>query len=206
MDDQLLSMLSRSLHNLELDLPGLDDLLVPRQACSGENAGKPPARRASRVPLVVSVLDVKLETERELRRWVGALLRACPDEGPAPEPDAGGVEMAGWLFSRAAVIGDMPWGVMCAEEIIARARLVSDVVLPPEEKDPPSPLEVGGVREIVSWARHFGVQVSKSSVYRWVDSGVIDSDVAPDGRVLVSLADVLDACRDQRNHDVGQAG
>lgn len=151
---------------------------------------------------MVSVLDVKVETEWLLRRWVMALVRADP--GQAPVPGCGGVEDAAWLFSRVALIAEMPWGVMCAEEIIAQARFVSDVVMPPEEKDAPSPLEVGGVREIVSWAHHFGVQVSRRTVYRWVDSGVIDSDVTPDGRVLVRLEDVLNACRDQRNHNVAQ--
>lgn len=202
MDDQLLSMLGRSLHGLEVDLPGLDDLLVPRQACSGENAGKPPARRGSRPPVVVSVLDVKVATEQVLRRWVPLIVR--DGQVPAPAPGLSAVDLARWLFARVAVIGDMPWGVMCAEEIIAQARLVADVVAPPDEVDAPLPLEVGGVREIVSWARLLGAQVSVRSVYRWIAKGVIASEVAPDGRVLVRLDDVLQKCRDQRNECVSQ--
>ncbi|AIT60157.1 hypothetical protein [Corynebacterium doosanense] len=201
MDDQLMGMLSKHLLNLENDLPGLDDLLLPRQATSGENAGKPPARRGSKVPLVVSILDVKIEAERTLHRWVGALLRAVPEVGSAPmDPPAA----ARWLFGQVGMISEMPWAGMCAEEIIGQARLVSDVVMPPEEKDAPDPLEVGGVREIVSWARNLGAQASTRSVYRWVERGVIPSELAPDGRVLVRLADVLEACRDQRKHDVAQ--
>lgn len=200
MDDQLLSMMSRSLHNLEVDLPGLDELLFPRQATSGENAGKPPSRRGSKLPLVVSILDVKVNVERTLARWVSALARAHPGLGRPSSAD--GVAMAAHLFRHAAVVSDMPWAVMCAEEIIAHARLVSDVVLPPEEKEVPDPLEVGGVREIVSWSRNLGAQVSVPTVYRWVERGAIPSELAPDGRVLVRLSDVLEACRDQHNHDV----
>lgn len=203
MDDELLDMLARWLVSLELLAPGLDDLMVPRQASSGENAGKAPVRKRSRPPLSTPILDLKAQTQDVLGRWVGQLCVSSLDVGSPPV----GREIAPralWIREHLPVLETMPWAEMAAEQIIAQAREVADVVDPPPSASDPPPLEVGPVRSIVSWARHFGVQVSERSVQRWAAAGEVSSVTAPDGRLLVPLADVLDRARSMPGQ--GEAG
>lgn len=196
MDSQLLSMLGKSLHSLEMDGPKLDDLILPRTPSSGENAGKPPSRGGPKPPVVIPMLDLKMEVEQELSRWVGVLTRSWPQEC-TERPDEGIAARAAWLNSRLYLVDESPWAEMCADEIIAKARLVSDVVMPPASADDPVELEIGGVKEIVSWARHLGVKISARTAYRWAADGDIPSETAADGRTLIRLEDVLDKCRTQ---------
>lgn len=194
MDDQLLSMLGRSLHGLERNASSLDDLLTPRTPSSGENAGKAPTRGGPKIPLVASMLDVKIGVEDVLSRWVGVLTRAWPDEC-VDRPGPGISARAAWINERVGLVDESPWGEMCADEIVAQARLVSDLVSPPSASGDPMELEVGGVREIVSWARLLGAKVSTRTVYRWITVGDLPSETAPDGRTLIRLEDVLARAR-----------
>lgn len=194
MDDTLLNDLGRSLFSLQRDGPGLDELLVPRQASSGENAGKPPSRGGPKLPLSVTILDQKLETEQVLGQWCRILAHSSTEVG---DPPVGRTvrSRAAWLKEHILVLDEMPWGEMAAEQIIAQARAISDVVSPPMSETDPDPIEVGTAREVVSWARNFGVDVSRSTVRRWIESGEIDYHPCPDGRYLLRLADVLDRAR-----------
>lgn len=190
MDDFLLDALGRALVRLSVDGPGLDDLLEPRTPASGENAGKPPARRGSKPPLSVSILDLKIDTQGVLYSWCTHLASANPDQG-AVGGSASIAECADWLHERILVLETMPWGRRCAEEVIATARLVSDVVMPPARANDPEPIEVGTAREMAAWSRLMGRPVSRSSIQRAIANGAISHELAPDGRVLVRLADVL---------------
>lgn len=192
MDDQLLNMLSRSLFELESFSPLIDELLFPRQPVAGENAGKAVTVKGSKVPLSTSILDLKIECEDLLARWCAVVAQQCDGGTPSSRSIH---HRAAWLQENLFVIDEMPWAEMCAEQIIAETRLLRDVVAPPESADDPQPLEVGTTREIVAWARHLGVQVSRTTVQRWVEQGAIHVEMAPDGRILVQLADVLDRAR-----------
>lgn len=174
--------------------PLVDDLLFPRQAVSGENAGKAPAKKGSKLPLSASIVDMKIDAQQVLGGWCGCLVDDAPGVGHVPEDRSLGTR-AGWLYSHLPLLDEMPWGEVAAEEIIAQARLIADVVDPPAPVDAPSPLEVGPVREIVSWCRHLQVEVTERTVRRWCAAGEIPSRVAPDGRLLVVLADVVERAR-----------
>ncbi|MEY8209096.1 hypothetical protein [Corynebacterium sp. MNWGS58] len=90
MEDQLLSMLGRALHDLERHAPGLDDLLVPSRGAGG-STGRGGSRRGSKPPLSISMLDVKLETQGVLDRWVAQVLHAHPG---LSGPGAGSISRA----------------------------------------------------------------------------------------------------------------
>lgn len=203
MDDQLLDMLGRALHSLGKDSFLLDDLIFPRSPSSGENAGKAPSRGKSKPPVSVPILDVKVETENVLTWWVGAVRAAWPDQTHAPDDKTISV-LADWLHGNIALIEQAPWGQMCADEIIAQARLVDDVVMPPAHRNDPMALEMGTAREIASWARNLGYPVSRSSVQNWANAGKIASEIVADGRVLVRLDEVLEQCRTMRWKDMKQ--
>lgn len=190
MEFDYLDELGRALYLLVRHGPGLDGLLEPRQAPSGENAGRAPARRGSRPPLSVPVLDVKVETERMLGRWCGQLVRDAPEVGRPPLTPAIAAR-ADWLRGHLEVLEKMPWMEAMSEEVAAQERIVTEMVMPPSGDSDPLPLEVGTVREIVSWADNLGYPVSRSTVRRWVAAGELEAYTAPDGRVLVRLADVL---------------
>lgn len=197
MDDLLLNELGRSLYSLERCGPGLDDLLVPSQASSGENAGKAPAKKGSKPPVSTSILDQKVEAEQVLGRWCGLLLSSAVPRLPA----MGGsgrrsiAVMASWLQSHLLVLEQMPWAGMAAEQIIAQSRVVCDVVDPPAAASDPGPVEVGSVPVVTSWCQNLGVQVTERSVYLWVAGDEVPSMRAPNGRIIVRLSDVLGRAR-----------
>lgn len=191
MDDSLVHDLGRSLYRLSRFGPFLDDLMLPRQAASGENAGKPPSKGKSKPPVVVSMMDLKAEAQWLLSMWCGALVSSCPEVGCVPADRAIAVR-AEWLREHLLVVESMPWARRCAEQVIAQERMISDVVAPPVGKEDPEPIEMGTIREIIGWARHLGRPVSRTTVQRWVACGMIPSERTPDGRVLVRLSDVLD--------------
>lgn len=195
MDDYLLESCSRALVTLARDGVGLDELLEPRQPPSGENAGKPPSRQGPRPPVSVVMLDLKAETERLLGRWCHVVATRVPDAGSAPSaPSAGGrliVARCEWLRAQLPAIAVMAWGQMCAEELVAQARLVADVVMPPTSSSSPQPLEVGTARLISRWCANLGYPISRTAIRRLIAAGALPSQTLPDGRVVVRLLDVL---------------
>ncbi len=193
MDDDLLNLLGKALRSLERDGPELDELIVPRTPSAGENAGVAAQRGKSKPPVVVPMLDVKLETLRLLSFWGWQLHASCPEVDVPVDSVAG---WAAYLRRHLLVLESAPWARMCAQEVVAQSRFVADVVSPPASASDPAPLEVGGVREIVSWAQLLGKKVSVATVYRWVASGEIPSETAPDGRTLIELSAVLEKCPD----------
>lgn len=196
LSDGVFSDFGRALWTLEVLASGLDEMLVPRQASSGENAGKPPARRGSRPPINLVVLDVKLDVLAVIRFWCGLVVRECPEVGPLPESREVGA-LAGWLRERLAVVERFEWAELAADEVIAQARWVEDVVSPPRGQQDPGPIEWGTSREVASWARNAGVRVSRETVRRWAEAGRVAS--RSDGaRRLISLADVLTVGRGAR--------
>ncbi|MBE7338112.1 hypothetical protein [Corynebacterium aurimucosum] len=191
MDDYLMDACGRALVRLASDGPGLDELLQPRQPSSGENAGKPPSKRGSKPPLSLAILDLKLETEEVLGQWCGQLAREAPEHGSLPS-GASIAQRADWLRSRLPILETMPWGQRAAEELIATARVVSDVVMPPKRAGDPDPLEFGTTREMASWSALLGMPVSRATIRRAIEDGRIEAETTPEGKVLVKLADVLE--------------
>ena len=196
LDDELFSQLGRSLYSLEKHGPLLADLLFPAQG-SVKDSFKAPARRGSKPPLVVPLVDLVSETEQLLGRWAGLLVRALPEVEPVP-CDRSIASRASWLSRHLAVLEVMPWAQQCAVEVVAQSRLVADVVDPPAAESDPDPVEVGTCRVIASWASMLGYEVSYRTVSRWAREGVIESQLLVDGRVLVRLADVLHHLRERK--------
>lgn len=200
MDDQLLSMLGRALHDLERHAPGLDDLLVPRRG--GGSAGRGGSRRGSKPPVSISMLDVKLETQGVLDRWVAQVLHA---HAGLSGPGVGSISrVAAWLNAHLPVIADARWGSMCADEVIATASLVVDLVAPPATDTDPEPISSGTVRQVVGWAGVLGRSVTRRSVYRWVERGEIPARLDVNQRVIVWLEDVLAKCDELRFSQLSQ--
>lgn len=193
MDDQLLTMFSHSLFDLESYSPLLDELLFPRQPAAGENAGKAVAVKGSKVPLSTSILDLKIECEVLLARWCSTVSQFA-DVGQPPGDRAIHVRAA-WLQQQLFVIDEMPWGEMCAEEVIASSRLVRDVVVPPSSADDPDPIEEGSCREVARWTVLLDSPVHYTTIAKWARAGIVSSRLAADGRVLVRLDEVLEYAR-----------
>lgn len=185
-----LDVLSRALYRLESRADWLDDLLVPRTPSSGENAGKAPSVAKSRPPLSVGIVDLKSEVESVLGLWCGELVAACPQLGPAPSGRRAS-ERAAWLRSHVLDLERMPWCELMCDEVRALASLVDDVVDPPPSASDPQPPEFGTDREIARWSKHLGWPVSRSTIRRAAQDGKIQAQRLPDGRVLVSLKEVL---------------
>ena len=204
LSDGLFSDFGRALWTLEGVAAGLDLLLVPRQASSGENAGKPPARRGSRPPINVVVLDVKLEVLAVLRFWCGQLVCDCPEVGPLPVPrDL--AELALWLREHLPEVERCAWAEVAAGELIGQARRVEDLVAPPLGPQDPAPIEWGTSREVASWAKNLGRPVGRETVRRWAEEGRVAS--RRDGaRLLISLGDVLEVARGTQKLMCGPPG
>ncbi|WP_313549031.1 hypothetical protein [Corynebacterium sp.] len=192
MDDVLRDELELALDRLIRLAPGLDDLLVPRQASSGENAGKPPAQRGSKLPIVVSFLDLKLQTfavVNDCYRWLRHYHVAL-----APLPSKRDIgDCCDWLLSHLDELGEQSWSARSAELVIAQSLLVADVIAPPPSLNSPTPPEVGNVDSTVRWLKFLGRSISRATLYRWIESGKIAADYRPDGVAMVRLADVLQA-------------
>ncbi|MEJ6013804.1 hypothetical protein WG936_08145 [Corynebacterium sp. H127] len=188
----LFESLGRALYWLSVDADALDELLVPRQPTSGENAGKPPNLPGSKPPLSIPMLQLKTDTEQVVHRWCWLLSDSARDVVGLPLDSVSLARRAQWLSFHLETLESMPWFDRAAEELIAQGNVVADVVRPPSAENDPLPIEVGTAREIASWTRHLGRRVSRTTIQRWARQGVIPSEVAPDGRLLVRLADVLD--------------
>lgn len=188
MDDYLLHELGRSLYSLEKDGAGLEELLTfHRVSSTTDTLGR--AVCCSRPPVNLTVLDLLVQTEGLLLFWASEVL-ACGDGVVGPVPD-GIAATAAWLQRYLDVADGMPWGEMMAEEVIAQARMVASVVEPDSGGEEPAPPEWATCQVAASWARQSGVQVSRTTVYRWAQAGKVATTKGDDGGMLVRLDDVL---------------
>lgn len=189
--------LGRNLHWLSVKADLVDELLVPRQPSSGENAGKPPARRKSRPPLVVDIADFIRDGENTLGFWCGQLVAACPEVG-SPPASRRMSRRAEWLSGHVPEVEVMPWAEMMAGEVASLSSLVMDLVDPLPAASDPEPIEEGTTREVAAWLRLFGEPVGRTTLRRWIESGVLPSRLLDDGRVVVRLSDARDLARRQK--------
>jgi hypothetical protein len=140
------------------------------------------------------MLDLKMRTENLLAFWAGqiAVASGCgvPQERDVPV-------LAGWLQQRLWVFDEAPWGAMAAEEIVAQARLVSEVVSAPgADEGEEVPPEWASCRVVASWLARRGYQVSHMRIWRWAQAGLVRTAVGDDGVLLVCYADAELACAD----------
>lgn len=204
MDDFLLDELGRSLVRLEKLGPMLDDLLFPRQAPSGENAGLAAVAPGSRPPVSVPMVDLKIQTENILGWWCARVVESSPEVGSVPA-DRSVAARAVWLREHLDQFEVMPSAELGAQDLVTQARWVADVVDPLPSVDVPAPLEVGPVSSVVSWARHLGVKVSERTVRHWCQVDDLPYVVGVDGCLQVALADVLARAR-KTSPDLGTHG
>lgn len=189
MDDYLLHELGRSLYSLERNGAGLEELLTFHR---GSSTTDTPGRAVcySKPPVNLTVLDLLVQTEGLVGFWASEVL-ACGGAGvvgPVPE---GIASVAAWLQRYLDVADSAPWGEMMAEEVIAQARMVASVVEPDSGGEEPAPPEWVTCQVAASWARQSGVQVSRTTVYRWAQAGKVATTKGDDGGMLVRLGDVL---------------
>ena len=187
MDDYLLHELGRSLYSLERNGAGLEELLSFHRGSSTDIPGR--AVCCSKPPVNLTVLDLLVQTEGLLSFWASEVL-ACGDGVVGPVPD-GIAATAAWLQRYLDVVDSVPWGEMMAEEVIAQARMVASVVEPDSGGEEPAPPEWVTCQVAASWARQSGVQVSRTTVYRWAQAGKVATTKGDDGGMLVRLGDVL---------------
>lgn len=187
MDDYLLHELGRSLYSLERNGDGLKELLTFHRGSSTDIPGR--AVCCSKPPVNLTVLDLLVQTEGLLSFWASEVL-ACGDGVVGPVPD-GIAATAAWLQRYLDVVDSVPWGEMMAEEVIAQARMVASVVEPDSGGEEPAPPEWVTCQVAASWARQSGVQVSRTTVYRWAQAGKVATTKGDDGGMLVRLGDVL---------------
>lgn len=202
MNDLLLHQLGKALYLLECEGGSLEDLLYPQQSSARGSITRQAARRGSTPPVNLSMLDLKMSIEGTLLFWVAQL---ASDVVGAPVSRTI-VDSARWLQAHISGIDDAPWGELAAQEIIAQAHLVADVVSDPAGSDAPEMVRQGSCRVVAAQARSAGVPVSKSTIHRWAVTGEIPSSVGSSGEVIVQLDDVLARARllgDQRGVDVG---
>lgn len=188
MDDYLLHELGRSLYSLEKDGAGLEELLAFH---CGSSTTDTPGRAVcySKPPVNLTVLDLLVQTEGLLSFWASEVL-ACGDGVVGPVPD-GIAATAAWLQRYLDVADSVPWGEMMAEEVIAQARMVASVVESDSGGEEPSPPEWATCQVAASWAKRVGVQVSRTTVYRWAQAGKVATTEGDAGGMLVRLDDVL---------------
>lgn len=187
MDDYLLHELGRSLYSLERNGAGLEELLTFHRGSSTDIPGR--AVCCSKPPVNLTVLDLLVQTEGLLSFWASEVL-ACGDGVVGPVPD-GIAATAAWLQRYLDVADSVPWGEMMAEEVIAQARMVASVVEPDSGRGEPAPPEWVTCQVAASWARQSGVQVSRTTVYRWAQAGKVATEKDDAGGMLVRLGDVL---------------
>ena len=189
MDDYLLHELGKGLYSLERNGAGLEELLTFHRGSSAtDTLGR--AVCCSKPPVNLTVLDLLVQTECLLGFWASEVL-ACGGDGvvgPVPE---GIAPVAAWLQRYLDVADGAPWGEMMAEEVIAQARMVASVVEPDSGGEEPSPPEWATCQVAASWAKRAGVQVSRTTVYRWAQAGKVATTKGDDGGMLVRLDDVL---------------
>ena len=189
MDNYLLHELGKALYALETEGGSLADLLTFHRCSGGDTPGGRSAC-ASRPPVNLSMLDLKMRTENLLAFWAGQIAvasgRGVPQERDVPV-------LAGWLQQRLWVFDEAPWGAMAAEEIVAQARLVAEVVADSSDECEEVPPEWASCRVVASWLARRGYQVSHMRVWRWAQAGLVRT-VAGDDGALVCYADAERAC------------
>lgn len=189
--DYLKDELIKALDMLIRDSDGLQELVVPVRSGDSNVGGSKPHTAGPRVPVSLTMLDLKMQTE-ELLLWWHAQLASDSQRRVMCWPSLPLAQRADQLKQHIDELCSMPWAKRCAEQIIAQAMTVADVVSPAPSLDDPTPIEIGTAREIARWAQWLGREVSRSSIQRWVKRGLIPSELALDGRQLVRLADVLE--------------
>lgn len=131
--------LGRALHDLEVLCPRLDEMMVPSTPASGTNAGARVKRRGSRPPVVVGVLDVKLDVGLTLARWVTRTVVTLGRARCTPPGTNDQAVMAAWLHGHLLDIAAHDWAGECADAVLRVARRVVDLVDPPEPAHAPPP-------------------------------------------------------------------
>ena len=192
MDDYLLHELGKALYTLESEGEALADLLTFRKGSGGDT---PVGRSAcaSRPPVNLSMLDLKICTENLLAFWAGQIAVAS---GVGVPQGQGISVLAGWLQQQLWVFDGAPWGAMAAEEIVAQSRLVSEVVADSgADECEEAPPEWASCRVVASWLTRRGYRVSHMRVWRWAQAGLVRT-AAGDGGMLVCYADAERACID----------
>lgn len=192
MDNYLLHELGKALYALETEGGALSDLLTFHRGSGGDTPGGRSAC-ASRPPVNLSMLDLKMRTENLLAFWAGQIAvasgRGVPQERDVPV-------LAGWLQQRLWVFDEAPWGAMAAEEIVAQARLVTEVVTDSSvDEGEEVPPEWASCRAVASWLARRGYQVSHMRIWRWAQAGLVRTAAGDDG-ALVCYADAERACID----------
>lgn len=192
MDDYLLHELGKALYVLESEGGAMADLLTFRR-CSGGDTPVGRSACASRPPVNLSMLDLKICTENLLAFWAGQI--AVASGVGVPQEHSISV-LARWLQRHLWVFDEAPWGAMAAEEIVAQSRLVAEVVsaLGADECEE-TPPEWASCRVVASWLTRRGYRVSHMRVWRWAQAGLVQT-VASDDGVLVCYADAERACID----------
>ena len=192
MDNYLLHELGKALYALETEGGALPDLLTFHRGSGGDT---PVGRSAcaSRPPVNLSMLDLKMRTENLLAFWAGQI--AVTSGVGAPQEHSVPV-LAGWLQRHLWVFDEAPWGGMAAEEIVAQSRLVSEVVADSgADEYEEAPPEWASCRVVASWLTRCGYRVSHMRVWRWAQAGLVRT-VTGDGGTLVCYADAERACID----------
>ncbi|ASJ79011.1 DNA binding protein [Corynebacterium phage Colleen] len=201
MDDFLLHSLGKSLRSLELCGDSLDELLLPRSAPGADGAGVAPSQMGSRPPLSIPIVDLKVETERVLCFWSGLLAQTLGVRCVESRAVAARAEfLSHWLLE----LEQMPWAERCASEVIAQSRLVVATVEDAGSEPVREPIELGSVREVVSWARLLGYRVSVRSAYRWISEGRLASIGEEGAAAVIRLDDLLECCGRLGKIDVAQ--
>lgn len=192
MDDYLLHALGKALYALETEGGAMADLLTFRRGSGGDT---PVGRSAcaSRPPVNLSMLELKMRTENLLEFWAGQI--AVASGAGAPQEHSVPV-LARWLQQQLWVFDGAPWGAMAAEEIVAQSRLVSEVVADSgADECEETPPEWASCRVVASWLTRRGYRVSHMRVWRWAQAGLVQT-AAGDGGMLVCYADAERACAD----------
>ena len=191
MDDYLLHELGKALYTLETEGGAMADLLTFRRGSGGDTPGGRSAC-ASRPPVNLSMLDLKICTENLLAFWAGQI--AVASGVGVPQEHSISV-LARWLQRHLWVFDEAPWGGMAAEEIVAQSRLVAEVVADSSDECEEVPPEWASCRVVASWLARRGYRVSHMRVWRWAQAGLVRTATGDDGS-LVCYADAERACAD----------
>jgi len=190
-DDYLLHELGKALYTLETEGGAMADLLTFRRGSGGDTPGGRSAC-ASRPPVNLSMLDLKICTENLLAFWAGQI--AVASGVGVPQEHSISV-LARWLQRHLWVFDEAPWGGMAAEEIVAQSRLVAEVVADSSDECEEVPPEWASCRVVASWLARRGYRVSHMRVWRWAQAGLVRTATGDDGS-LVCYADAERACAD----------
>lgn len=184
----LYSELGRSLLDLERNAELLDDLLLPSTSAKSSE-GKPPVSAGPQAPVSVSLLDLKLDVEKLLGQWCSLVV--AEQSNDLPSFGSSVAHRARWLRERLEIVATAPWGRQCAEQVIAKAQLVSLAVSPPVTDTDPQPPEWVTTREAVQWLQAwYSIRVSRWRVRNWVESGALEVRLNPNGVKQVRLLSV----------------